>query len=181
MSRIGKKPLRVPSGVKVDVAGTRVSVEGPKGKLALEVDPAIQVAKDGDAIVCRRDSDSGSAKALHGLYRVLIENMIEGVWKGFEKKLEIVGVGYNAQLQGKQISLTVGYSKPVKLSVPDGVTVQLPDPTHIVVTGPDKQKVGQFAADVRAVRKPEPYKGTGIRYQGEQVRRKAGKAFGSGG
>lgn len=180
MSRIGKKPVAVPAGVKMAVEGAVVKVEGPKGKLALDVHPSIKVAMEGGSVVCGRSRDDGPTKALHGLYRSLIQNMIEGVVKGFERKLEIVGVGFQAVIAGKDISLTVGFSKPVKVKIPEGVTVVLPDQTHIVVSGPDKQKVGQFAAEVRSVRKPEPYKGTGIRYQGEVVRRKAGKAFGSG-
>lgn len=182
MSRIGKKPVSVPSGVKVELSGSKFRAEGPKGKLSLEVHPKIKVATEGgNTIVCERTADDRECRALHGLVRSLIQNMMVGVATGFEKRLEIVGVGYNAQLAGKTLSLTVGYSHPVKLPIPDGVTVTLPDATHIVVSGPDKQKVGQFAAHVREARKPEPYKGTGIRYQGEYVRRKAGKAFGSGG
>lgn len=182
MSRIGKKPVSVPSGVKVEVAGSTFKAEGPKGKLTLDVHPRIKVVnQDGKSILCERSSDAKLDKALQGTFRALIQNVLVGVSAGFEKRLEIVGVGFNAQLSGKTLSLTVGFSHPVKLPVPEGVTVTLPDATHIVVTGTDKQKVGQFAAHVREARKPEPYKGTGIRYQGEYVRRKAGKAFGSGG
>lgn len=181
MSRIGKKPVSVPSGVKVAVSGGAVAVEGPKGKLKLQVDPRVTVKSEGASVVCVRANDEQESRALHGLYRNLISNMIEGVTKGFEKKLEIMGVGFNAQLKGKELALTVGFANQVKLPIPEGITIQLADPTHISVVGADKQAVGQFAANIRAVRKPEPYKGTGIRYQGEQVRRKAGKAFGSGG
>lgn len=181
MSRIGKKPVPIPAGVKVHVADGNIAVEGPKGKLSLAVHPAIAVAREGEQLVCQRRDEERQSRALHGLFRNLIQNMVLGVTQGFEKRLEIVGVGFNAQLKGKELALVVGYSHPVKLPVPEGVTVQLPDATHIVVQGPDKQKVGQFAAEVRAARKPEPYKGTGIRYQGEHIRRKAGKAFGSGG
>lgn len=180
MSRIGKKPVAIPAGVKVEIAGAAVKVEGPKGKLAFQVHPRIQVAqKDGKEVVCSRAGDTGEDRALHGMVRAILQNMMIGVTSGFEKRLEIIGVGFNAQLSGKTLSLTVGFSHPVKLPVPEGVTVALPDATHIVVSGPDKQKVGQFAAHIREARKPEPYKGTGIRYQGEYVRRKAGKAFGS--
>ncbi|MGL4463281.1 MAG: 50S ribosomal protein L6 [Planctomycetia bacterium] len=180
MSRIGQKPVAVPAGVKIQVTGQTVKAEGPKGSLAIEVDPLVTIEASDGSIVCRRDGDERKAKSLHGLYRNLIKNMIEGVHKGFERKLEIVGVGYNAVLSGTTLSLTVGFSQPQKLTVPAGVKITLPDVTHIVVSGSDKQKVGQFAAEIRQVRKPEPYKGTGIRYDGEQVRRKAGKAMGSG-
>lgn len=181
MSRIGKKPIVVPSGVKINRDGRNLTVEGPKGKLSLAIHPHVEVEQQEGQLVCARQDDQKESKALHGLTRALISNMIEGVTKGFEKKLEIVGVGYNAQVKGKNISLTVGYSRPRELPIPDGVTLALPDATHITVTGTDKQKVGQFAAEIRAVRKPEPYKGTGIKYHDEVVRRKAGKAFGSGG
>ena len=181
MSRIGKKPVPVPSGVKVEVAGQKVKVEGPKGTLELDVKPLVSVKVDGDQVVLTRAGEDRDSRALHGLYRALVQNMVQGVANGFEKKLEIVGVGYGGQLSGKELALTVGYSNTVKLPVPDGVTVTLPDSSHITVSGADKQKVGQFAAIIRSVRKPEPYKGTGIRYEGEYVRRKAGKAFGSGG
>lgn len=180
MSRIGKKPVAVPAGVKFAVEGETLKAEGPKGKLSVGTHPSIKVAVENGAVTFSRSRDDGPTKALHGLYRALVQNMVDGVTNGFEKKLEIVGVGFNAVIAGKDLSLTVGYSKPVKVPIPEGVNVALTDPTHIVVSGPDKQKVGQFAAVVRSVRKPEPYKGTGIRYQGETVRRKAGKAFGSG-
>lgn len=181
MSRIGKKPVTIPAGVKVNLAGGQLDVEGPKGKLSLRVHPKVKVAREGEQLICARVDEERESRALHGLIRSLVQNMVEGCSKGFEQRLEIVGVGFNAQLKGKELSLTVGFSHPVKHTVPDGVTVQLPDATHIVITGADKQAVGQFAANVRASRKPEPYKGTGVRYQGEKVRRKAGKAFGSGG
>jgi large subunit ribosomal protein L6 len=180
MSRIGKKPIPVPAGVKVDVKGSHVAVQGPKVGLKLDVHPAVKVAVDGATINVSRVDEQRESRALHGLFRSLIANMIVGVTQGFEKKLEIIGVGYGAKIEGKLITLTVGYSKPVKLPIPEGVTIKLPDATHIQVQGPDKQVVGQFAAEIRAVRKPEPYKGTGVRYEGEQVRRKSGKAFGSG-
>lgn len=181
MSRIGKKPIAIPAGVKVAVAGSKINVEGPKGKLAIDVHKLIKVKQEGEKLVCERSGDDRENRALHGLTRALLQNMVTGVRDGFEKKLEIVGVGFNASTDGKKVSLTVGYCNPIKLPVPEGVSVKLPDPTHIVISGADKQKVGQFAAVIRAVRKPEPYKGTGIRYEGEYVRRKAGKAFGSGG
>ena len=181
MSRFGNKPIAVPSGVKVEIAGSTVRAEGPKGKLSLDVHPLIKVSQQESTLSCRRSGDDRQNKALHGLTHRLIENMLAGVAKGFERKLEIVGVGYTANVEGKVISLTVGFCKPVRLSIPDGVQVTTPDASHILVAGPDKQKVGQMAADIRRVRKPEPYKGTGIRYDGEHVRRKAGKTFGSGG
>lgn len=179
MSRIGVKPVPVPSGVKVEINGHSVHVEGPKGKLGIDVSPLIAVSQEDGQVVCKRAGEDRDSRAMHGLTRSLIQNMIIGVSQGFEKRLEIVGVGFNASLQGRELALTVGYSNTVKVPIPEGVDVTLPDATHIVVSGADKQKVGQFAAVARAVRKPEPYKGTGIRYQGEQIRRKAGKAFGA--
>jgi len=181
MSRIGKKPIVVPGGVKIDVKDGACSVTGPKGTLKLDVLPNVKLGVDGDKLTVERIDETWESKSLHGLYRSLIANMCAGVVAGFEKKLEIVGVGYGAKVEGKLISLTVGFSKPVKLPIPEGVTIKLADATHIEVQGIDKQKVGQFAAEIRAVRKPEPYKGTGIRYAGEAVRKKQGKAFGAGG
>lgn len=179
MSRIGKQPIPVPQGVKVTVAGRSVAVEGPNGKLQLEHRPEVSVAYEESArliVVTRRD-DQRQSRALHGLTRALVANMVTGVTKGFERVLEIVGVGYTARLQGRELALTVGYADTRMLQLPDGVTVELPSPTRIVVRGADKQAVGDFAARTRAVRKPEPYQGKGIRYSGEVVRRKAGKAF----
>lgn len=181
MSRVGKKPIRVPAGVSVAVRGPQVDIEGPKGKLSLAVPAPISVAVEGEQVVCARPNDDRRSRALHGLTRSLVQNMVIGVDNGFQKKLEIVGVGFGGVLEGNMLKLTVGFSNAVRVPVPEGVIVELPDATHINVSGPDKQKVGQFAAVVRAVRKPEPYKGTGIRYAYEQVRRKAGKAFGSAG
>lgn len=181
MSRIGRKPVPVPANVKVAVNGQNVAVEGPKGKLQLDVHPAIAVnlAEDGKEILVQRGDDERQSRALHGLIRSLVNNMVVGVSQGYVKKLEIQGVGYQAQLKGKQIALQVGYANQILLEPPAGVTVTLADPTHITITGADKQAVGQFAAVVRKSRPPEPYKGKGIRYEGEVVRRKAGKAFGS--
>jgi len=183
MSRIGKQPVPVPAGVKVQIAGGKVRVEGPKGKLELEPHRIMQISHDeaGKAIVVKRPDDERLSRALHGLTRSLIANMVEGVTKGFEKRLKIEGIGYQARMDKKAVVLTVGYANAVEMTPPEGVTVELPDPTTIVVRGADKQKVGQFAAEVRSVRKPEPYKGKGIRYDGEQVRRKEGKSFASGG
>lgn len=177
MSRIGKQPVPVPGGVSVRIEGRKVTVEGPKGRLELEHHRLVQVEYDSDQKVVRvtRRDDSGFARALHGLTRKLIANMVQGVTQGFEKRLEIHGVGYSARLQGQQLRLDVGFANPVLLTPPEGITVEVPDATHVVVKGIDKQKVGEFAAQVRRVRPPEPYKGKGIRYEGEQIRRKAGK------
>lgn len=179
MSRVGKQPVEIPQGVKVHIADNIVSAEGPKGKLSLAVHPTISVKQQDGKLVCERADDERQSRALHGLFRALVRNLLLGVAKGFEKKLEVVGIGYSAALDGKRLKLTVGFSQPVSVPVPDGITVALPDTTHIVISGANKQQVGQFAAEVRKVRKPEPYKGFGIKYDGEQVRRKAGKAFGS--
>lgn len=178
MSRIGKKPIDIPAGVKVDVADRVVTVEGSLGKLTIEHRPEVAVAlsNDGKQVVCSRDTDERQVRAYHGLTRSLIANMIEGVTKGYEKKLEIHGVGYLGAIAGDVLQLRVGFANEVHKKIPKELDVKCPDQTHIVVKGTDKQKVGQFAAEVRAVRKPEPYKGKGIRYEGEQVRRKAGKA-----
>jgi len=182
MSRIGKLPVNLPSEVQVEVRGNHVAVQGPKGKLELECHPLVEIQYDEPArqIRVQRRNESRLARSVHGLTRTLIHNMVEGVTKGFEKRLEIQGIGYSAQLKGKQLQLQVGFAHPVLLTPPEGVTVEVPDQTHIVVKGPDKQKVGEFAAQIRRVRPPEPYKGKGIRYQGEVVRRKAGKAQGAG-
>src|SRR5262245_46187734 len=183
MSRIGKQPIAIPGGVKVQVADGKIKIEGPKGKLEFSPHQAMKVQHDdkGKSIVVTRPDNERLNRSLHGLTRTLIANMVEGVVKGYEKKLKIEGIGYQARMNKKSVVLTVGYANAVPLTPPDGVTVELPDPTTIVIKGADKQKVGQFAADVRRVRKPEPYKGKGIRYENEQVRRKEGKSFTSGG
>ena len=183
MSRIGKKPVPVASGVKVAVNDHHVKVEGPKGKLELNVHTAITVKLD-DAkkeLIVTRPNDEKQSKALHGLTRALLANMIEGVTNGYKKSLEIQGVGYKAEMKGKTLVLSVGYANTVSLAVPGDVTVQLEGANKIHVTGADKQAVGQFAAEVRKVRKPEPYKGKGIRYDGEKVKIKPGKAFAGAG
>jgi len=182
MSRIGKQPVVIPGGVKVQVAEGKVKVEGPKGKLELAHHPAMIVKVDdkSKAIVVTRPDDERQNRSLHGLTRSLIANMVEGVTKGYEKKLKIEGIGYQARMDKKALVLTVGYANAVSMTPPAGVTVELTDPTSIVIKGADKQAVGQFAAEVRKVRKPEPYKGKGIRYENEQVRRKEGKSFASG-
>ncbi len=183
MSRIGKQPVKYAAGVKVQIAGANVKVEGPKGKLELNHHPNIRVEHDekDKAIRVTRPDDDRVNRSLHGLTRSLIANMVEGVTKGFEKRLKIEGIGYQARMDKKKLVLTVGYANAIEMTPPEGVAVELVDPTTIVIRGADKQKVGQFAAEVRQVRKPEPYKGKGIRYENEQVRRKEGKSFTSGG
>jgi large subunit ribosomal protein L6 len=176
MSRVGNKPVSITSGVKVSVSGQKVNVEGPLGKLDFEFRPEISVAVDDGKVVVKRANDERQAKALHGLTRSLIENMVEGVSKGFEKRLEIVGVGYLAAIKGDTLQLRVGYANEIHKKIPKGLKVTCPDQTHVVVTGCDKQMVGQFAAEVRSARKPEPYKGKGVRYQGEHVKIKPGKS-----
>jgi large subunit ribosomal protein L6 len=181
MSRVGKQPIPVPAGVKVNIANGTVRVEGPKGKLELAYHPNMKVASDGKAVTVTRPDDERQNRALHGLTRALINNMVVGVTKGYEKKLKVEGVGFQAALKGKGVELTVGYANRIYHEPPPGVTVAVPDPTTIVITGADKQVVGQFAAEVRASRKPEPYKGKGVRYENEVVRRKEGKSFAAGG
>jgi large subunit ribosomal protein L6 len=177
MSRVGKQPITVPSGVDVTIANTSVRVKGPKGELAIDVVGDVSVARDGDDIVVTRANDERRNRALHGLTRTLVSNMVTGVSQGFSKELDIVGVGYRAAAQGPQrLEIQVGYSHPVVVNAPDGITFEVPSPTKIAVKGCDKQLVGQVAADIRKIRKPEPYKGKGIRYADEIVRRKAGKS-----
>ena len=176
MSRIGKSPITVPSGVDVTIAGGHVSVKGPKGQLERELPPTITVRQDGDTLLVERPDDERQNRALHGLVRSLVNNMVVGVTQGFTKELEIVGVGYRANAKGPDaMELALGFSHPVNIKAPEGITFEVPAPTRIVVSGIDKEKVGQVAADIRAWRKPEPYKGKGVRYAGEIVRRKAGK------
>jgi large subunit ribosomal protein L6 len=182
MSRIGKKPVPV-GAAKVTVQDHLVRVEGPKGKLEQRIHPAIKVRLDSDKkqLVVERPDDEKQSKALHGLTRSLLANMVEGVTNGYKKSLEIQGVGYKAEQRGKNIVLSVGYANTISVAIPAGVTVALEGPTKIHITGADKQIVGQFAADLRNVRKPEPYKGKGIRYEGEIVKIKPGKAFAGAG
>jgi large subunit ribosomal protein L6 len=179
MSRIGKQPVAVPSGVKIGLSGQEISVEGPLGKLSIELRPEIAAKYEEGTkqVIISRADDSRQARALHGLSRALVQNMVVGVTKGYEKKLEIVGVGYLAAIQKGVLQLRVGFANEIQKPIPAGLTVTCPDQTHVVIKGSDKQMVGQFAAEVRAVRKPEPYKGKGVRYDGEIVRRKAGKAM----
>jgi large subunit ribosomal protein L6 len=176
MSRIGKQPIEIPSGVEVDAANEVVTVKGPRGQLVQRVHPEMRILQQDGAVRVERPNDEGFYRGLHGLTRTLIANMVEGVTKGFEKRLAIVGVGYRAQLRGKDLELAVGYSHPVPVRCPEGIEFEVPTPTSIVIRGNDKQAVGEIAARIRKVRKPEPYKGKGIRYEDEYVRKKAGKA-----
>ena len=181
MSRIGKQPIPVPAGVEVSIETEVVRVAGPRGSLEERKSRDIAVEQSDGELLVTRPTDRGEHRALHGLTRSLIANMVQGVTKGYERRLKIEGIGYQARMEKKSVVLTVGYANAVTVAPPDGVTVELPDPTTIVVKGADKQKVGQYAAEVRASRKPEPYKGKGVRYENEQVRRKEGKSFTSGG
>jgi large subunit ribosomal protein L6 len=175
MSRIGKRPIEVPNGVTVQVEPGRVAVSGPLGSLQQQVPPRMEIAQDAGVVTVTRPTERGEDRALHGLTRTLIANMVEGVTKGFEKRLEIQGVGYRAALKGTDLELQVGYSHAVTIKPRTGISFEVPLPTQVVVRGTDKQAVGQTAAEIRKVRPPEPYKGKGIRYEGEYVRRKVGK------
>jgi large subunit ribosomal protein L6 len=175
MSRIGRAPIPIPEGVTVDIKGQRVTVTGPRGELRHTVVEPIRIGEEDGTLVVTRPTDRGPHRALHGLSRSLVANMVEGVKNGFERQLEIVGVGYRAQLRGQSIELAVGYSHTVTIDPPEGISFEVPAPTQVVVRGIDKQAVGEIAAQIRAVRPPEPYKGKGIRYAGETVRRKVGK------
>jgi large subunit ribosomal protein L6 len=175
MSRIGRQPIEIPPGVNVAITAGRVQVNGPLGELSQNVPARMTVEKQDEQIVVTRPTERGEDRALHGLTRSLIANMVEGVTKGFEKRLEIQGVGYRATLRGTALELNVGYSHSVSFEPPAGITFEVPAPTQIVVKGTDKQQVGEIAAEIRKVRPPEPYKGKGIRYEGEYVRRKVGK------
>ena len=175
MSRIGRKPVTVPDGVTVDIKPGMVSVKGPKGELSQALSPDMKVTQSDGTLTVDRPTDRGEHRALHGLTRSLIANMVTGVTDGYEKRLEIQGVGYRARLQGKALELNVGYSHPVSVSAPDGIDFEVPVPTQVVVRGIDKQLVGEIAARIRRTRPPEPYKGKGVRYAGEHVRRKVGK------
>jgi large subunit ribosomal protein L6 len=176
MSRIGRMPVVVPSGVDVTINGRDVIVKGPKGTLSLQVAVPIEVNHDGGVITVTRPSDEGEIRALHGLSRSLIANMVTGVTDGYSKTMEIVGVGYRVQARGRDLEFSLGFSHPVLVSPPEGVTFRVETPTRFVVAGIDKQQVGEVAANIRKLRKPDPYKGKGVRYSGEQIRRKAGKA-----
>ena len=175
MSRIGKSPIELPSGISVAISPGRVQVNGPLGELSQAVPPRIKIEQQEAQLVVTRPTERGDDRALHGLTRTLVANMVEGVTNGFEKRLEIQGVGYRAGLRGTSLELNVGFSHPVVVEPPAGITFEVPTPTEVVVKGIDKQQVGEIAAQVRKVRPPEPYKGKGIRYEGEYVRRKVGK------
>jgi large subunit ribosomal protein L6 len=181
VSRIGRKPIPVPQGLKVTLDGNIVNVSGPKGNLKAEIDKSISVVLENNEILLKRSSDEKKFKALHGLWRALLANMIIGVTDGYRKKLEIVGVGYKAEVKGKGIQLALGYSHPILFFPPAGVKLEVPIPTNIIITGIDKQLIGQVAAKLRSFRPPEPYKGKGVKYEGEYIRRKAGKAAASAG
>jgi large subunit ribosomal protein L6 len=176
MSRIGKRPIPIPPKVTVEIDGQSISVKGPKGELARTLPFGVEVIQEGDTLVVSRVNESRVARQRHGLCRTLVANMVDGVSQGFQKRLEIQGVGYRAQVQGKNLSLSVGYSHPVQIEPPDGVQLAVENNTNVIVSGIDKEVVGNIAATIRAVRPPEPYKGKGIRYSGEFVRRKVGKS-----
>jgi large subunit ribosomal protein L6 len=176
MSRIGRMPVTVPSGVDVTISGREVTVKGPKGTLSVQVSAPIEVKQENGVITVTRPSDEGEVRALHGLSRSLIANMVTGVTDGYRKTLEIVGVGYRVQAKGKDLEFALGFSHPVPVNAPDGISFRVETPTRFIVEGIDKQQVGEVAAKIRKLRKPDPYKGKGVRYQGEQIRRKVGKA-----
>lgn len=178
MSRIGKKPVTVPAGVKVDVKGQNVTVQGPKGNMTLAVHPRLKVSVKDNQVSVERPTDVRTDRALHGLTRSLIQNNIVGVTQGYSKDLDIVGVGFKAQIKGKILNLALGYTHPIDYAIPDGIEIKCPNQTRISVSGVDKQKVGQAAADIRGFYEPEPYKGKGIHYVGETIRRKQGKTVG---
>jgi large subunit ribosomal protein L6 len=175
MSRIGRAPINIPSGVEVTIDGSNIAVKGPKGQLSMDVHQKMQVTLEAGVMTVTRPDDSGPNRSLHGLTRTLLSNMVTGVTTGFEKKLEIQGVGYRASMKGSDLEILVGYSHPVLVTPAENIQFEVPAPTQIVVKGIDKQRVGQTAAEIRSIRKPEPYKGKGIRYEGEVVRRKVGK------
>ena len=175
MSRVGRSPIPVPSGVDVTIADRHITVKGPKGTLERRLPGDISVRQEGAEIIVERPDDERENRALHGLVRSLVNNMVQGVSQEFTKELEIIGVGYRANLQGSSLDLALGFSHPVKVDAPQGIAFEVPAPNRIVVRGIDKEQVGQVAADIRAIRKPEPYKGKGVRYAGEHVARKAGK------
>lgn len=176
MSRIGKSPINIPNKVTVAIDGSHIAVKGPKGELSRLLPAAVTVAQEGETLLVIRRDESRSSRQLHGLSRTLVANMVEGVSQGFQRRLEIQGVGYRAQVQGRNLTLTVGYSHPVQISPPEGIQLAVENNTNVIVSGFDKELVGNTAAKIREVRPPEPYKGKGIRYAGEVVRRKAGKA-----
>ncbi|BCV23130.1 50S ribosomal protein L6 [Moorella sp. Hama-1] len=181
MSRIGRKPVKIPAGVEVNIEGNTVTVKGPKGKLTRQFPEVITIAREGEELQVSRPSDAKPHRSLHGLSRALLQNMVDGVTRGFEKGLELVGVGYRAAKQGQKLVLTVGYSHPVEMLPGEGLEIEVPAPNKIIVKGIDKEAVGALAANIREVRPPEPYKGKGIKYEGEHIRRKVGKTGAKGG
>lgn len=181
MSRVGRKPIPILAGVKVQKTDHTVKVAGPKGELSSEVHPKIGVEVKDNTIVVTRSSDSKEQRALHGLWRALLQNMVKGVTEGYSKKLELVGVGYRAELKGKKLQLQLGFSHPILFAPPEGIKIEAPTQTNITISGIDKQLVGQVAAKIRSFRPPEPYKGKGVKYENEYVRRKAGKAAAAAG
>ncbi|PPS45225.1 50S ribosomal protein L6 [Chroococcidiopsis sp. TS-821] len=176
MSRIGKRPITIPAKVQVTIDGSQVTVKGPKGELSRELPSAVTIEQEGDTLLVKRKDDSRIARQMHGLSRTLVANMVDGVSQGFQRRLEIQGVGYRAAVQGRNLTLNVGYSHPVQIEPPEGIQLAVENNTNVIVSGFDKELVGNTAAKIRDVRPPEPYKGKGIRYAGEFVRRKAGKA-----
>lgn len=178
MSRIGKKPIAIPSGVQVAVKDQTVTVQGPKGKLVTEIHPRIKIEMKDGHVQFSRPTNINTDRALHGLARSLVNNMVHGVVEGYKKELEIVGVGFKAEVKGKKLLLSLGFTHPIEFHIPEGIQIVCPNPTRVVVSGLDKQLVGQAAADIRGFHKPEPYKGKGIHYLGEQIRRKQGKTVG---
>jgi large subunit ribosomal protein L6 len=181
VSRIGKKPIAIAKGVQVQMAEGRITVKGPKGELSATVHPQIGVDVTADTVLMKREGESKSQRSLHGLWRALVQNMVTGVTNGYSRKLELVGVGYRAEMKASRLQLLLGYSHPILFVAPAGIKVETPTQTSIVISGIDKQLVGQVAAKIRSFRPPEPYKGKGIKYEGERVRRKAGKAAAAGG
>jgi large subunit ribosomal protein L6 len=181
VSRVGRKPVTIPSGVKVQVKDHDITVQGPKGQLAATFHPSLAVEMKDDHVVVSRSSDEKQNRALHGLWRALIQNMVKGVTEGYVRKLELVGVGYRAELKGSKLQLALGYSHPILFAPPTGIKIEAPSQTNIVISGIDKELVGQVAAKIRSFRPPEPYKGKGVKYEGEIIRRKAGKAAAASG
>ncbi len=180
MSRVGKKPIVLPSGVKVSISDTQLEVQGPRGKLNTPVPPGISFSLDKGELLCQRESDARQHRAFHGLARALANNAVKGVTDGFSRDLDIVGVGYRAQVEGSKIVFALGFSHPVEFAIPEGIKVAIEKQTHVTVSGIDRQKVGQVAAEIRRLRKPDPYKQKGIRYVGEVLKKKAGKAGATG-
>jgi large subunit ribosomal protein L6 len=176
MSRIGKLPIKLPDGVEIDISGTQMIVKGSRGQLALDVHPEMEISIDAGVLTVHRPTDQTRHRALHGLTRSLIANMVEGVSKGFTRELDLVGVGYRASKQGNDLQLNLGFSHPIKYVAPEGITIEVPEPVRIQISGSDKELVGRVASQIRKLRPPEPYKGKGVLYRGEKIKRKAGKS-----